>query len=69
VEQETLRAAVQGRVSDEGAPAGEILNIACYSVPVETHMRNDEEDEDDTPLRVRLGRQNQGQLPLHEIRN
>jgi hypothetical protein len=32
-------------------------------------MRNDEEDEDDTPLSVRLGRQNQGQLPIHEIRN
>jgi hypothetical protein len=59
---------VKGRVSDEGAPAGEILNIGRYSVPVETHMRNDE-DEDDTLLSVRLGRQNQGQLPIHEIRN
>ena len=70
VEEETLRAAVRGRVSDEGAPAGEILNIDCYSMPVEVHMRNDEEeDEDDIPLCVRLGRQSQGQLPIHEIRN
>jgi hypothetical protein len=51
VEEETLRAAVRGRVSDEGAPAGETLNIDYYSMPVEIHMRNDddEEDEDDTP--------------------
>jgi hypothetical protein len=52
VEEETLRAAVQGRVSDEGAPDGETLNIDYYSMPVEIHMRNDddnEEDEDDTP--------------------
>jgi len=75
VEEETLRAAVRGRVSDEGAPAGETLNIDCYSMPVEIHMRNDDddeeedEDEDDTPLSVRLGRQNQGEQPIHEIRN
>jgi hypothetical protein len=29
VEEKTLRAAVRGRVSDEGAPAGETLNIDC----------------------------------------
>jgi hypothetical protein len=59
VEEEILRAAVRGRVSDEEAPAGETLNIDCYSVPVEIYMRNDEEDENDTPLSVQLGRQNQ----------
>jgi hypothetical protein len=69
VEEETLRGAVQGRVSDGGAPAGEILNIDGYSVPVETHMRNDKEDEDDTLVSVRLGIRNQRQLPIHEIRN
>ena len=68
VEEETLRAAVRGRVSDEGAPAGETLNIDYYSMPVEIHMRNDdnEEDEDDTPLSVRLGRQNQGEQPIRD---
>jgi hypothetical protein len=44
VEVETLRAAVRGRVSDEGAPAGETLNIDCYSMPVEIHMMNDDDD-------------------------
>jgi hypothetical protein len=41
-------------------------------MPVEVHMRiDDEEDEeeDDTHLSVRLGRKSQGQLPLHEKRN
>jgi hypothetical protein len=47
-----LRAAVRGRVSDEEAPAGEILNIDCYSMNVEVHMRIDDEEEDDTPLSV-----------------
>jgi len=52
VEEETLTAAVRGRVLDEGAPAGETLNIDYYSMPVEIHMRNDddEEDKDDTPV-------------------
>jgi len=49
--EETSTAAVRGRVSDEGAPAGETLNIDYYSMPVKIHMRNDdEEDKDDIPL-------------------
>jgi hypothetical protein len=66
VEEETFRAAVRERFSDEGAPAGETLNIERYGVPVEVQMRNDN-DEGDTPLSVKLGSKNQGELPIHEI--
>ena len=71
VEEDILGTAVRDRVLGEETPAGEILNVDCFSVPVEIHMIQDDEEEDldDTPLTVQLGRQNQSELPIHEVRN
>jgi hypothetical protein len=69
VEEDMLGSAIRDRVSGEGAPTGEILYINCLNVPVEIHMINDDEEEDDTPLIVRLSKQNQIEVPTHKGRN